>query len=199
MDFFELVTTVFEVAGVGAMVVGFIIAIVLSAQLLWRTRDGERAFRMLRETIGSVILLGLEILVAADLVKTVTSTPSLTDAAVLAIIVVIRTLLSFSLQIEIEGTLPWRRLATTGPQQFGRAVKRGGERTQRLAEEQDAAPPSTPASGTQFPTQQAPAQQADGTYAGQTPQPAAGANAGPAIAPPIPDDEAGFPELRSRS
>ncbi|MGK9147628.1 DUF1622 domain-containing protein [Plantibacter flavus] len=136
MDFFELVTIVFEVAGVGAMVVGFVVAIVLSAQLWWRTRDGERAFRMLRETIGSVILLGLEILVAADLVKTVTSTPSLTDALVLAIIVIIRTLLSFSLQIEIEGTLPWRRLATTGPQQFARAVKRGGERTRRRAEEQ---------------------------------------------------------------
>lgn len=199
MDFFELVTTVFEVAGVGAMVVGFVVAIVLSAQLLWRTRDGERAFRMLRETIGSVILLGLEILVAADLVKTVTSTPSLTDAAVLAIIVVIRTLLSFSLQIEIEGTLPWRRLATTGPQQFARAVKRGGERTQRLAEEQDATPPSTPASGTHAPTQQAAAQQAYGTSAGRPTQPATGAPAGPAIAPPIPDDEVGFPELRSRS
>jgi len=162
MDFFELVTIVFEVAGVGAMVVGFVIAIVLSAQLWWRTRDGERAFRMLRETIGAVILLGLEILVAADLVKTVTSTPSLTDAAVLAIIVVIRTLLSFSLQIEIEGTLPWRRLATTGPQLLGRAVKRGGERTRRLAEEQD--PPAQ-----DVPTAAA-----------------------------IPDDEAGFPELRTR-
>lgn len=204
MDFFELVTTVFEVAGVGAMVVGFVIAIVLSAQLLWRTRDGERAFRMLRETIGSVILLGLEILVAADLVKTVTSTPSLTDALVLAIIVVIRTLLSFSLQIEIEGTLPWKRLTTTGPQLFGRAVKRGGERTQRLAEEQDATPPAAPAPGASNPAQQAPThqastQQANGAYAAQAPQPATGAHAGPAIAPPIPDDEVGFPELRSRS
>lgn len=177
MDFFELVTTVFEVAGVGAMVVGFVIAVVLSARLWWSTRDGDRAFRMLRETIGSVILLGLEILVAADLVKTVTSTPSLTDALVLAIIVVIRTLLSFSLQIEIEGTLPWRRLATTGPQHFSRAVKRGGERRRRLDDEQDADAPTTQP---------------------QAAQPAAGAHASTIVTPEIPDDEIGFPELRSQ-
>ena len=158
MDFFELVTIVFEVAGVGAMVVGFVIAVALSARLWLRTRDGGRAFRMLRETIGSVILLGLEILVAADLVKTVTSTPSLTDAAVLAIIVVIRTLLSFSLQIEIEGTLPWRRLATTGPQAFGQAVARGGERPRRPTEEQPVTAPdadkatATPDDDGRFPT-----------------------------------------------
>lgn len=184
MDFFELVTTVFEVAGVGAMVIGFVVAVVLSARLWWSTRDGERSFRMLRETIGSVILLGLEILVAADLVKTVTSTPSLTDAIVLGIIVLIRTLLSFSLQVEIEGTLPWNRLATTGGQLFGRAVKRGGERTQRLAEEHDA---------------QAPGTQAPSTQTGPVAQTAQPARQMPPIAPVIPDDEVGFPELRSRN
>lgn len=187
MDFFELVTTVFEVAGVGAMVIGFVIAVVLSARLWWSTRDGERSFRMLRETIGSVILLGLEVLVAADLVKTVTSTPSLTDAVVLGIIVLIRTLLSFSLQVEIEGTLPWKRLATTGPQLFGRAVKRGGERTQRLAEENDAQAPGTPEPGTQT----VPAAQAAPETQSYRPE--------PPVAPVIPDDEVGFPELRSRN
>ena len=68
-----------------------------------------------------MILLGLEILVAADLVRTVTSTPSLTDAIVLAIIVLIRTVLSFSLQIEIEGVAPWRRALMTAPEQMARS------------------------------------------------------------------------------
>ena len=95
--FFELVTEWFEVLGVVAMVLGFVFAFVIAGRAWSRTRDGSSAFRTLRETMGAVILLGLEILVAADLVKTVTSSPSLTDAAVLGMIVLIRTVLSLSL------------------------------------------------------------------------------------------------------
>lgn len=123
--FFEAVTTVFEVVGVGAMVVGFLVAIGVSIRVWIRSKDGGHAFKTLRETIGGVILLGLEILVAADLVKTVTSTPSLTDAAVLALIVLIRTVLSFSLQVEIDGVAPWKRAFVTGPQVLTKAVARG--------------------------------------------------------------------------
>jgi uncharacterized membrane protein len=122
VGFFELVTSVFEIVGVGAMVLGFLLAIALGIRSLIDTRDGKVAFKTLRDSIGLVILLGLEILVAADLVRTVTSTPSLTDAIVLAIIVLIRTVLSFSLQIEIEGVAPWRRALMTAPEQIGRAV-----------------------------------------------------------------------------
>ena len=114
--FFETVTNVFEIVGVGAMVLGFVVAVVLGVRSLVMTRDGRVAFKTLRDSIGLVILLGLEILVAADLVRTVTSTPSLTDAVVLAIIVLIRTVLSFSLQIEIEGVAPWRRALLTAPE-----------------------------------------------------------------------------------
>ena len=74
--FFELVTEWFEVLGVVAMVLGFVFAFVIAVRAWSRTRDGSSAFRTLRETMGAVILLGLEILVAADLVKTVTSSPS---------------------------------------------------------------------------------------------------------------------------
>jgi uncharacterized membrane protein len=116
LGFFEFVTTAFEVLGVAAMVIGIVVAVVLSFVSWVRQRDGRRAFTTLRETIGLSILLGLEILVAADLVKTVTSSPSLTDAAVLAIIVLLRTVLSFSLQVEIEGVVPWRRAFVTSPQ-----------------------------------------------------------------------------------
>ncbi len=119
--FFEIVTAAFEVAGVGAMALGILVAVGLGIRSWARSRDGKVAFKTLRDSIGLVILLGLEILVAADLVRTVTSTPSLTDAIVLAIVVLIRTILSFSLQIEIEGVAPWRRALMTAPEQIARA------------------------------------------------------------------------------
>ncbi len=122
VEFFEDVTTAFEILGVSAMVLGILVAIVLSIRSLVVNRDGRIAFTALRNSIGLSILLGLEILVAADLVRTVTSTPSLTDAIVLAIIVLIRTVLSFSLQIEIEGVAPWRRALMTAPEQLLRVA-----------------------------------------------------------------------------
>lgn len=125
LAFFEFVTTAFEVLGVAAMVLGIVTAVVLAIVRWARQRDGRRAFTTLRETIGLSILLGLEILVAADLVKTVTSAPSLTDAAVLAIIVLLRTVLSFSLQVEIEGVAPWRRALVTSPQLIAERVRAG--------------------------------------------------------------------------
>ena len=69
---------------------------------------------MLRQSFGGVILLGLEILVAADLVRTVAVEPTLSNVVILGGIVLIRTVLSFSLEIEIEGVAPWRRAATSG-------------------------------------------------------------------------------------
>ena len=130
--FFETVTSIFEIVGVAAMVLGFVVAIALGIRSLVVTRDGRVAFKTLRDSIGLVILLGLEILVAADLVRTVTSTPSLTDAIVLAIIVLIRTVLSFSLQIEIEGVAPWRRALMTAPEQMVRSA--GGRARRDLAD-----------------------------------------------------------------
>lgn len=124
--FFEVVALAFEVTGVGAMVIGIVVAGVLGIRSWARSRDGRTAFTTLRDSIGLAILLGVEILVAADLVRTVTSTPSLTDALVLAIIVLIRTVLSFSLQIEIEGVAPWKRaLLPAAAQIAGRARGRG--------------------------------------------------------------------------
>ncbi|MCD2106719.1 MULTISPECIES: DUF1622 domain-containing protein [Rhodococcus] len=127
--FFELVTEWFEVLGVVAMVLGFMFAFVIAGRAWSRTRDGSSAFRTLRETMGAVILLGLEILVAADLVKTVTSSPSLTDAAVLGMIVLIRTVLSLSIQIEIDGVLPWRKALVSSPELLVRAARGSGGRT----------------------------------------------------------------------
>jgi uncharacterized membrane protein len=121
--FFERTTQVFEVSGVVSMVLGFLYAFALAAVTWKRTGNGGRAFKTLRESLGGAILLGLELLVAADIVKTVTSTPSLTDAAVLGMIVLIRTVLSITIEIEVDGVAPWRRALTTGPQVLARAAR----------------------------------------------------------------------------
>lgn len=124
-DAFITVATTFEAIGALAMIIGFVIAVVLGIRSLSRGEGGQTAFLVLRTTLGSAILLGLEVLVAADLIRTITSKPSLEDAAILGLIVLIRTILSMSIQIEIEGVLPWRRaMLTSGGQLIGEAVAR---------------------------------------------------------------------------
>lgn len=121
--FFEQATTAFEVLGVLAMVAGVLFAFGVAVLTWARSKDGTRAFKVLRNTLGGSILLGLELLVAADIVKTVTSAPSLTDAAVLGTIVLIRTVLSFTIEIEMDGVPPWRKALTSGPEVLTRAVR----------------------------------------------------------------------------
>lgn len=124
-ELFTAVAVGFEVTGAAAMIVGFVIAVVLGVRSLQRREGGQAAFTVLRTTLGSAILLGLEVLVAADLIRTITSKPSLEEAAILGMIVIIRTILSMSIQIEIEGTLPWRRaLLRSGGQMLADAVAR---------------------------------------------------------------------------
>jgi uncharacterized membrane protein len=122
---FTVVAVVFEAIGALAMVVGFVIAVLLGWRSLRRGEGGDAAFSVLRMTLGSAILLGLEVLVAADLIRTITSKPSMEDALILGIIVLIRTVLSMSIQIEIDGVLPWRRaLLTSGGQLIGKAISK---------------------------------------------------------------------------
>jgi uncharacterized membrane protein len=124
-EIFTAVAVGFEAIGALAMVIGFVIALWLGLRSLMRHEGGRTAFTMLRTTLGAAILLGLEVLVAADLIRTITSKPSLEGAATLGLIVLIRTILSISIQIEIEGTLPWRRaLLKSGGQILGEAVGR---------------------------------------------------------------------------
>jgi len=105
----------FEIIGVAVLALGFVLAVAKSIQSFSRTRNGPASYRVLRNYFGWSVLLSLEILVAADLIRTVAVQPTLENVAVLGIIVAIRTFLSFSLDIEIEGVLPWRRNAPDGP------------------------------------------------------------------------------------
>lgn len=114
---FTGIAVAFEVLGAVAMIVGTLIAVWVGGRSLTRGEGGRAAFLTLRNTLGGAILLGLEVLVAADLIRTITSKPSLEDALILGLIVLIRTVLSMAIQIEIEGVLPWRRaLLTSGAQ-----------------------------------------------------------------------------------
>lgn len=127
-DAFSWVALSFELLGAVTMVIGAVIAIVLGARSVLRGQPGNDAFGVIRRTLGGAILLGLEVLVAADLVRTITSKPSMEDALILGLIVLIRTVLSLSIQIEIEGVLPWRRaLLTSGASVVAREVRRDAE------------------------------------------------------------------------
>jgi len=121
-DVMEHVAQGFEAIGVAVLVLGLLWSIVVATRV-FRAEGGQRGYRALRETFGGVLLLGLEILVAADLIRTVAVTPTLESVAVLGSIVVIRTFLSFSLEIEIEGVPPWRRALTSGATTVARAAR----------------------------------------------------------------------------
>lgn len=107
-DYMTGVSTLFEVGGVACIVAGFFIALARALGPL-RARDAGGAYRSLRQTFGRSILLGLEILVAADLIRTIAVEPTLGNLAVLGALVAIRTFLSWSLEVEIDGRWPWQR------------------------------------------------------------------------------------------
>jgi uncharacterized membrane protein len=109
-DLMEGVVRGFEVGGVAILVVGSLAAFV-SAALSYRRVGGRRAYEGARRNVGRAILLGLEFLIIADIVMTITVDPTLKSATALGVIVLVRTFLSFSLEVELEGALPWRRRA----------------------------------------------------------------------------------------
>jgi uncharacterized membrane protein len=117
----DLLSRVLE--GVGAAII--VTGLVLAAVRAWRVFSvhtdapdadgvepparGTAAYVAARGTAGRGILLGLEVLVGADIIRTVAVTPTFDSVVVLGVVVLIRTFLSFSLSVEIDGALPWRR------------------------------------------------------------------------------------------
>jgi uncharacterized membrane protein len=109
MDYNHVIESVGEAidgAGVAVIVIGAVIA--AGAAGLKVAHHEAGAYQRFREQLGGTILLGLELLVAADIVRTVATEPTLTNVTVLAIIVLIRTFLSFSLGLELTGRWPWQ-------------------------------------------------------------------------------------------
>ncbi len=103
----ELVGRAVDGFGVAIMVVGTLLATVVAAIRLSRRQAG--VYRGYRRRVGRSILLGLEFLVAGDIIRTVAVAPTYASVGVLALIVGIRTFLSFSLELEITGRWPWQK------------------------------------------------------------------------------------------
>lgn len=104
----EHISRAFEWIAVAVLILAFLLGLVAAARELIRGAAAGRIYRRGREIFGRGILLGLEVLVAADLIRTVAVQPTLENVGVLGVIVVVRTLLSFALDVEIDGVLPWR-------------------------------------------------------------------------------------------
>ena len=121
-DVMLTIAQAFEFVAAITLVAGLLFAVLLTTRVWARGKDGRAAYVMMRRSFGGAILLGLEILVAGDLIRTVAVSPSLENVVVLAIIVLIRTFLSFSLEIEIEGVAPWRRAFVSGASVVTRAA-----------------------------------------------------------------------------
>lgn len=117
-------TAVFETIGVLVISFGLVMAAAASLTSLARRQGGRAAVQVLRTVLGGAILLGLEIFVAADLIRTITEQPTLTTSLALLIIVAVRTILSWTIQIEMDGILPWKRaLFESGAVVAARGVK----------------------------------------------------------------------------
>jgi len=107
-DVVEVVGKTVDAVGVAVVVIGVVVATAVFVAHLRGEWSAADAYRGYRQGIGKAILLGLELLVA-DIIRTVAVSPSFRSAGVLAIIVLIRTFLSLSLEIELEGRLPWQQ------------------------------------------------------------------------------------------
>jgi uncharacterized membrane protein len=108
----DTIANVIDGVGVVVVVVGLVVASAAFVRALTTTgassAEENSPYRVYRQAIGRAILLGLEFLVAADIIRTVAVDPTFTSVGVLAIIVAVRTFLSFTLDVELEGRWPWQ-------------------------------------------------------------------------------------------
>ena len=116
MEYFRHIMEVVgtSVDGVGVFIVAGGMLVATARLAVHRAQDTGNYYSLYRQDVGRAILLGLEFLIAGDIIRTVVVAPTLQNVVVLGMIVLIRTFLSLSLQLEIEGKLPWRRQAVRG-------------------------------------------------------------------------------------
>jgi uncharacterized membrane protein len=125
MDFEQVISVlvqVVEAVGAAIMVLGGAAAFAVAVPAALRAGSRQRAFEDLRRNLGRAILLGLEVLIVADIIRTILVDPTPQSVLVLGAIVVIRVLLSFSLEVEMDGVWPWERwrLAAARPVESNR-------------------------------------------------------------------------------
>ncbi|MFE9202401.1 DUF1622 domain-containing protein [Micromonospora sp. NPDC007230] len=107
-EIIQLIGEFLDLAGVLVIAVGVIMATVVFVRGWWRTRRLVDVYPPYRQGVGRAILLGLEFLVGGDIIRTVAVSPTFASVGVLALIVLVRTFLSFSLEVEIDGRWPWQ-------------------------------------------------------------------------------------------
>jgi uncharacterized membrane protein len=121
VEIIEVTGSTIDAIGVAVIAGGGLLALALTVGRM-RREDGG-AYDFFRRRLGRAILLGLEFLVAADIIRTVAVTPTGESVAVLGGIVLIRTFLSFSLQLEMTGAWPWQqRSVAAADESQGRAA-----------------------------------------------------------------------------
>jgi uncharacterized membrane protein len=118
----KLMTRAIEIGGIAIIVLGLLGSSIAVIWQVLRGSSGSEAFSLYRSNLGRAILLGLEFLVAADIINTVAIDPTLQSLLVLGGIVLIRTFLSFSLEVEIEGRWPWDRHKAEGDRSSSRTA-----------------------------------------------------------------------------
>ena len=106
-QYIDMIAKVIEFIGVMIMVLGLVFALYQTLRAIGNFN--QSVYVAIRQTVGKSILLGLEVLIAADIMATVVTEPTLRDVQVLGFIVLIRTFLSLSLQVELEGRFPWQK------------------------------------------------------------------------------------------
>ena len=111
MHSIDVIARIVEFAGVMIMFLGVLFAFVRA--LMASSKFGHETYLRTRQDVGKSILLGLEVLIAADIMATVVTEPTLRSVLVLGLIVLIRTFLSLSLQVELEGRFPWQKKSET--------------------------------------------------------------------------------------
>lgn len=106
-DYINYIADIVEAIGVATIFLGILFS--FSKFFFAKTKEKKGNYIMLRQSLGKSILLGLEILIAADIMATVVTEPTLRSVSVLAVIVVIRTVMSLSLEVELQGKFPWQK------------------------------------------------------------------------------------------
>jgi uncharacterized membrane protein len=112
----EIIGIAVDGAGVAIMAVGALLASIRF--LLGKHRGGDPPYRAFKQDLGRAILLGLEFLVAGDIIHTVVVDPTVDNVLVLGLIVFIRTFLSITLQVEVEGRWPWQHADKEHPERL---------------------------------------------------------------------------------
>jgi uncharacterized membrane protein len=121
--FVDQLAKLLELAGVGIILAGVVLSAVIFVRAGLRDGNWQAAYSACRSNLGRGILLGLELLVGADIISTITAPLTFHSLGLLGGIILIRTFLSFSLETEIEGCWPWQRAGRNRREQYGHSPR----------------------------------------------------------------------------